>query len=86
MAVYLKRKQQQQSQEGSRSTFYITPATATGYAAPVVYGSAAADWSRWPVGTVFRIQSTGQIYKVDDYGWALAAATRSTSTMPRRRT
>lgn len=39
---------------------------------PTVYGSAAADWSRWPAGTVFRIESTGQIYRVDDYGWALA--------------
>jgi 3D (Asp-Asp-Asp) domain-containing protein len=39
---------------------------------PVVYGSAAADWSRWPVGTVFRLLSTGQVYRVDDYGWALA--------------
>ena len=76
MSVYLKRKQQQQQQQqqqaGSRQTFYITPAVSTGYTAPVVYGSAAADWSRWPVGTVFRIQSTGQVYKVDDYGWALA--------------
>lgn len=35
-------------------------------------GSAAADWSRWPVGTTFRVLSTGQIYKIDDYGWALA--------------
>jgi 3D (Asp-Asp-Asp) domain-containing protein len=35
-------------------------------------GSAAADWSRWPAGTIFRIISTGQIYKVEDYGWALA--------------
>jgi 3D (Asp-Asp-Asp) domain-containing protein len=34
--------------------------------------SAAADWSRWPAGTVFRIQETGELYKVDDYGWALA--------------
>ena len=34
--------------------------------------SAAADWSRWPAGTVFRIAETGEIYKVDDYGWALA--------------
>ncbi len=38
----------------------------------VVYGSAAADWSRWPAGTVFRVESTGQTYRVDDYGWALA--------------
>ena len=35
-------------------------------------GSAAADWSRWPAGTVFRIAATGQVYQVDDYGWALA--------------
>ena len=39
---------------------------------PTSYGSAAADWSRWPAGTIFRIESTGQIYRVDDYGWALA--------------
>jgi 3D (Asp-Asp-Asp) domain-containing protein len=35
-------------------------------------GSAAADWSRWPAGTIFRVLSTGQTYKVEDYGWALA--------------
>jgi len=34
--------------------------------------SAAADWSRWPAGTVFRIRETGEIYRVDDYGLALA--------------
>lgn len=34
--------------------------------------SAACDWSRWPVGTVFRIQETGETFEVDDYGWALA--------------
>ena len=39
---------------------------------PQIYGSAAADWSRWPAGTVFRIVSTGQLYRVEDYGWALA--------------
>ena len=33
--------------------------------------SAAADWSRWPAGTTFRIQQTGDVYQVDDYGWAL---------------
>ncbi len=37
-----------------------------------IYGSAAADWSRWPAGTVFRVVSTGQLYRVEDYGWALA--------------
>lgn len=34
--------------------------------------SAAADWSRWPAGTIFRIRETGEVYRVDDYGWALA--------------
>ncbi|MDQ3624993.1 MAG: 3D domain-containing protein [Verrucomicrobiota bacterium] len=34
--------------------------------------SAAADWSRWPSGTIFRIQETGETFEVDDYGWALA--------------
>jgi len=34
--------------------------------------SAAGDWSRWPVGTRFLILATGQIYEVDDYGWALS--------------
>lgn len=34
--------------------------------------SAAADWSRWPAGTMFRIMETGEVYQVDDYGWALA--------------
>ncbi len=42
------------------------------YAVPQVYGSAAADWARWPAGTIFRIVSTGQLYRVEDYGWALA--------------
>jgi 3D (Asp-Asp-Asp) domain-containing protein len=34
--------------------------------------SAAGDWARWPVGTKFMILATGQIYQIDDYGWALA--------------
>ncbi|MEI8341676.1 MAG: 3D domain-containing protein [Verrucomicrobiota bacterium] len=33
--------------------------------------SAAADWSRFPVGTKFQILTTGEIYQVDDYGSAL---------------
>jgi 3D (Asp-Asp-Asp) domain-containing protein len=37
-----------------------------------IAGSAAADWSRWPAGTVFRLLSTGQAYRVEDYGWALS--------------
>ena len=34
--------------------------------------SAASDWSRWPLGTTFRILDTGEICKVDDIGWALS--------------
>jgi 3D (Asp-Asp-Asp) domain-containing protein len=34
--------------------------------------SAAADWSRWPAGTIFRILDTGEVFEVDDYGWALS--------------
>jgi 3D (Asp-Asp-Asp) domain-containing protein len=39
---------------------------------PPKIGSAAADWSRWPMGTTFRLLSTGQTYRVEDYGWALS--------------
>jgi len=41
-------------------------------AKPPRIGSAAADWARWPMGTTFRLLSTGQIYRVEDYGWALS--------------
>jgi 3D (Asp-Asp-Asp) domain-containing protein len=34
--------------------------------------SAAADWSRWPAGTMFRILETGELFEVDDIGWALS--------------
>ena len=47
-------------------------------------GSAAADWSRWPAGTVFRLISTGQVYRVDDYGWALAGRNTIDLYMPSR--
>jgi 3D (Asp-Asp-Asp) domain-containing protein len=33
--------------------------------------SAAADWSVYPVGTLFRITGSAQLYVVDDYGSAL---------------
>jgi len=37
--------------------------------------SAAADWSRYPVGTKFRIASQpGVVYQVDDYGSALVGS------------
>jgi 3D (Asp-Asp-Asp) domain-containing protein len=33
--------------------------------------SAASDWSRYPLGTRFRVSSTNEEYVIDDYGWAL---------------
>ncbi len=33
--------------------------------------SASADWSRFPLGTRFRVISTGEEYVIDDYGGAL---------------
>lgn len=33
--------------------------------------SAAADWSKFPLGTRFRVVETGRIYEVDDYGSAM---------------
>ena len=54
----------------TRTTRVVKRATAVAKA-PVI-GSAAADWSRWPMGTTFRMLSTGQMYRVDDYGWALS--------------
>lgn len=45
---------------------------------PLRYGmvrSAAADWSRFPLGTRFRIKSQpGVLYEVDDYGSALVGS------------
>jgi 3D (Asp-Asp-Asp) domain-containing protein len=51
-----------------------------------VYGSAAADWSRWPAGTTFRIIPTGQLYKVDDYGFALSGRNTIDLYMPSKAT
>lgn len=33
--------------------------------------SAASDWSRFPLGTKFKLLRTGDLYKIDDYGSAL---------------
>ncbi len=33
--------------------------------------SAAADWSVYPVGTIFKIEGSPYVYQVDDYGSAL---------------
>src|SRR5437773_10851722 len=60
-----------------RTTTRVTKTTrlvkrATAVARVPVIGSAAADWSRWPMGTTFRLLSTGQMYRVDDYVWSLS--------------
>jgi 3D (Asp-Asp-Asp) domain-containing protein len=33
--------------------------------------SAASDWSRFPLGTRFRIVDTNEVFQIDDYGTAL---------------
>ena len=33
--------------------------------------SAAADWSHFPLGTIFRIVDTNEVFQIDDYGTAL---------------
>jgi 3D (Asp-Asp-Asp) domain-containing protein len=60
------------SERRTTTTVRTTRGRSRSSSAPLIYGSAAADWSRWPAGTVFRLLSTGQIYRVEDYGWALS--------------
>jgi 3D (Asp-Asp-Asp) domain-containing protein len=62
--------------KGTKTTAKVTTTKGGKRAAaagkPPRIGSAAADWSRWPMGTTFRLLSTGQTYRVEDYGWALS--------------
>jgi 3D (Asp-Asp-Asp) domain-containing protein len=46
--------------------------------------SAAADWSRFPVGTKFKIVGEPQLYVVDDYGSALVGKDTIDLYMPTR--
>jgi 3D (Asp-Asp-Asp) domain-containing protein len=53
---------------------HIVHGTKTAVGTQLKYGrvnSAAADWSVYPVGTVFQIEGQPGIYQVDDYGSAL---------------
>lgn len=47
--------------------------------------SAAADWSRFPLGTKFKIFRTNKMYVVDDYGPALVGTNKIDLYMPSRR-
>jgi 3D (Asp-Asp-Asp) domain-containing protein len=72
-ASYSPRLQPFSMSERRTTTTIRTRAGRSRSAPPIpVIGSAAADWSRWPAGTTFRLLSTGQMYRVDDYGWALS--------------
>jgi 3D (Asp-Asp-Asp) domain-containing protein len=66
-----RRKSKRTTRRTAKTTRKTKRAVAVSKKAPPI-GSAAADWSRWPAGTVFRLLSTGQNYRVEDYGWALA--------------
>ncbi len=66
---------------GVRTTAYthteadhIQHGTSTAVGSDLKFGrvrSAAADWSVYPVGTVFQIEGAPYVYQVDDYGSAL---------------
>jgi 3D (Asp-Asp-Asp) domain-containing protein len=47
--------------------------------------SAAADWSRFPLGTKFRILDNDNIYVIDDYGSALVGSGTIDLYMPSKR-
>jgi 3D (Asp-Asp-Asp) domain-containing protein len=49
-----------------------------------VLNSAAADWSRYPIGTKFKISRTNKTYVVDDYGPALVGTNNIDLYMPSR--
>lgn len=58
----------------SREADHIKYGQASAYGTPLRYGkvrSAAADWSRFPVGTVFRVVGLPHLFIIDDYGSAL---------------
>lgn len=56
------------SYAGAASERGAPPATARGtrYQSGSI-SSAAADWARWPAGTLFRVLATGELFEVDDF-------------------
>src|SRR3984893_2311992 len=53
-----------------------------GRLAAAEFNSAAADWSRFPMGTKFRIAGSNRLYVVDDYGSALVGTNTIDLYMP----
>ena len=56
-----------------------------GRLAAAQFNSAAADWSRFPVGTKFRIVGSDRLYVIDDYGSALVGTNNIDLYMRSRR-
>lgn len=48
-------------------------------------GSAAADWSRFPYGTRFRLRGRTEVFTIDDYGSALVGTNTIDLYMPNSR-
>src|SRR5882757_1166970 len=76
-----------QGQREVRTTAYIGAAkTANGSQLKSGHlNSAAADWSRFPLGTKFNICGTDKMYVVDDYGPALVGTNKIDLYMSSRR-
>jgi 3D (Asp-Asp-Asp) domain-containing protein len=70
-ATYYKVKTTAYSHVESDSLKYGTKNAEGGNLEYGMVRSAAADWSVFPLGTIFKIEGTPHIYKVDDYGRAL---------------
>lgn len=81
---------------GVRTTAYthtesdhLIHGTSTAVGSNLKYGkvrSAAADWSVYPVGTIFQIEGTPYVYQVDDYGSALVGTNTIDLYKPDRQT
>ncbi len=81
---------------GVRTTAYthteadhIIHGTRTAVGSDLKFGrvrSAAADWSVYPVGTIFQIEGSPYVYQVDDYGSALVGTNTIDLYKPDRET
>jgi 3D (Asp-Asp-Asp) domain-containing protein len=58
-------------QEKTQQKWGLVTASGAPLQATAAHNSAAADWSRFPVGTVFRIPGHPERFVIEDYGKAL---------------